>query len=130
MRSDFSLGRLAEMQFCVDAAKRGLNVSIPQHDHNGYDLIVEGKSKKLYKIQVKSTRQLERSGYKVTISRGNNNKKRYDKKEVDFFAVYIVQTANWFIIPFAMCNSVTLRIYPSKPDHKYTSYIEGFWQFK
>lgn len=131
MNCDMQLGKLAEMQFCVDAAKRGLNVSVPQHDYNGYDLIIEGKNKKLYKVQVKSTRtKTTRGCYKICISKGTKNKKRYNKNEVDFFAIYIAETTSWFILPFNVCTSVNIRIYPDKPDHKFTSFLESWHQFK
>jgi hypothetical protein len=131
MKTDFSLGKLAEMQFCVDAAKRGLNVSTPQHDHSGYDLILEGKSKKLYKIQVKTTRtksiQRDRTScYKVQVSRGSKSKRKYEKGEVDFFAVYVYELNNWYIVPFNVCTSVTIRLYPSKPDHKFSEFLEAW----
>lgn len=125
------MGKMAEMQFSIDAAKRGLNVSVPHHDHSGYDLIVEGKSKKLYKIQVKSTRtKTTRGCYKVCISRGSQSKKKYSKNEVDFFAIYITETSSWFILPFNVCTSVNIRLYPHKSDHKFTPLLEAWWQIK
>jgi len=127
------LGKLAEMQFSIDASKRGLNVSVPNSDYSGYDLIVEGRSRKLYKIQVKATRtksyQSDRhESYKVTIARGSKNKKRYEKNEVDFFAIYIYEINNWYIIPFDACSSVSVRLYPDKPDHKLSQYLESWHQ--
>lgn len=131
MNCDMQMGKMAEMQFSIDAAKRGLNVSIPHHDFGGYDLIIEGKSKKLYKVQVKSTRtKTSRGCYKVCISRGSKNKKRYAKNEVDFFAIYIAEINNWFILPFNACASTNIRLYPNKPDHKFTSYLEAWWLVK
>ncbi len=135
MNSDYSLGKLSEMQFSIDAAKRGLNVSVPSHDHSGYDLIAEGKSKKLYKIQVKATRseskQIDRQPcYKIQIARGSKNKRRYKENEVDFFAVYIYELNNWYIVPFNACTSISIRLYPSKPDHKFSSYLEAWHLLK
>jgi hypothetical protein len=134
MNSDMQLGKLAEMKFSVNCIARGFTVSVPHSDFTGYDLIIESKSKKLYKVQVKATRTKERDNrtncYKVCVSRGTSNKKRYDKNEVDLFAVYIKETDNWFIIPFNACTSTNIRLYPHKPDHKFTSYLEAWWQFK
>jgi hypothetical protein len=135
MNSDYSLGKLSEMQFCVDAAKRGLNVSVPSHDHSGYDLIAEGSSSKLYKVQVKATRaksiQNDRTPcYKIQISRGSKSKRRYDKNEVDFFAVYIYELNNWYIVPFNACTSISIRLYPSKPNHKFSKFLEAWHLIK
>ncbi len=128
------LGKLAEMQFSVDASKRGLNISVPHCDFSVYDLIVEGKSKKIYKTQVKATRtkakHIRSDFYKVTVARGTSQKKRYLKNEVDFFAVYIYEINNWYIIPFDVCTSVNIRLYPHKPDHKFSPYLEAWHLIK
>ena len=128
MKCDMQLGKLAEMQFCIDAAKRGFNVSIPQSDFTGYDLVIESKSKKLYKIQVKSTRQksADRNCYKVSVARGSQRKKTYKKNELDFFAVYIYEINQWYLIPFNVVKSINVRIYPNKPAHVYSQFQEAW----
>jgi hypothetical protein len=132
MKCDMQLGKLAEMQFCIDAAKRGFNVSIPQSDFTGYDLVIESNSKKLYKIQVKSTRQKSegRNCYKVSVARGSQSKKTYKKNELDFFAVYIYEINQWYLIPFNVVKSINVRIYPSKPTHVYSQFQEAWHLIK
>ena len=131
MKSDVMIGTLAEKQFLVDALKRNLLVSIPAHDHNGYDVIIQGKTK-LYKVQIKATRQTEknRTSHKVIISKGTNNKKRYTKDEIDFFAIFLVDISQWYIIPIEACSSVTIRINPAIKDHKFNSYLEAWHLFR
>lgn len=130
MKNDTHLGILAEKQFIVDAMKRNLLVSVPSYDHNGYDAIVQGK-KNLYKVQIKSTRQKEfnKNGYKVCVFRGRENKTRYEKHEVDFFAVYLTELSLWYIVPFAMCKSSHIRIYPDKNNHRLNSFLEAWHLF-
>jgi hypothetical protein len=134
MKSDVMIGTLAEKQFLVDALKRNLLVSIPAHDHNGYDVIIQGKTK-LYKVQIKATRQAEKNTgskhcYRVNIAKGTSNKKRYSKDEVDFFAVFLVDISQWYIIPLEVCTSVNIRIHPVNTSHQFNSYLEAWHLFR
>ena len=131
------MGKIAEYQFIIDASKRELLPSIPIHDHRGYDLIVHGKNK-LHKIQVKSTRHVvkvssHRKGtphYRVITACGNSQKERYTKDQLDYYAVYIFELNQWFIIPFHAVTSKNIRIYPSKNDHKFSPYREAWHLLK
>lgn len=130
MISDINLGKQAEAQFVVECLRLGLNISRPHTDFTGYDFIVEGKSRKLYKVQVKATRKKSQdkrnNAYKILISRGAGNKKIYDSDEVDFFAVYLADINLWYMIPLHATSSVSVRIYPDKKDHKFSHYKNAF----
>jgi hypothetical protein len=134
MNTDIGLGKIAEHQFIVDASKRSILISQPIHDHNGYDFIAEGKSGKTYKIQVKSTRTTSKDrtsfSYKIMASRGSGSKRAYKKRNVDFFAIYLFDLAQWYIVPFDAISSVSIRLYPNNPNHKYSSYLEGWHLLK
>ena len=137
MNTDTQFAKVAEYQFVTDATRRGMLPSIPVHDHRGYDLIVQGATK-LYKIQVKSTRSVcgmpkGKTGtpfYKINASRGSDGKKMYQKDHLDFFAIYIFDLSQWYIIPFSAVVSKNIRIYPSKNDHKFSEYREAWWLLK
>lgn len=137
MNNDTQLGKIAEYQFVVDASRRNLLPSIPVHDHRGYDLIVQGKTK-LHKIQVKSTRTVatrapNKKGepfYRIGVSKGSQGKKIYTKTDLDYFAVYIFDLNQWFIIPFHAVTSKNIRIYPSKINHKFSQYREAWHLLK
>jgi len=135
MKSAMLIGMIAEKQFAIDAMLRNLLVSIPSHDHNGYDVILESRSKKLYKIQIKCIGSQDRSNrahysYKTNLGKGTTGKNKYDKNEVDFFAVYILELKQWYIIPRAVSESTSLRLHPNKKDHKYSQYLEAWHLFK
>ena len=131
------IGKIAEYQFIIDASKRNLLPSIPVHDHRGYDLIVQGKTR-LHKIQVKSTRTVSTRGphkkgtpfYRIVASKGSTGKEAYKKTDLDFFAVYIFELNQWFIIPFHAVTSKNIRLYPSKNDHKFSQYREAWHLLK
>lgn len=125
------LGMIAEYQYIVDASKRGNLVSKPTHDNRGYDFINHGK-KRLYKIQVKSTRAKCKNlnYYKVIIARGSSNKNPYKKEHVDFFAVYLFDLSRWYIIPFNAVTSKNIRIYPENPNHKFSKFLEAWHLIK
>lgn len=128
-----NLGIQSELKLIIECFKRGLNVSKPHTDFTGYDLIVEGKSKKLYKVQVKSTRQktinTRSKAYKFNLARGANQKKAYGKKEVDFFALYIFEVDKWYFIPNPEVTGINARVYPNKNDHKFSKYYEAWHLF-
>lgn len=137
MNNDTHLGKIAEYQFVVDASKKNLLVSIPIHDHRGYDFVAQSISK-LYKIQVKSTRTLVKDAsrrsrtpfYRIMLSRGSSKKELYEKKHLDFFAIYIFDINQWFIIPHSAVTSKSIRLYPQKPNHKFSKYLEAWHLIK
>ena len=63
----------------------GATVLIPLTDSQDYDLVVEGTDSKLYKVQVKTTDYLEKSGgYTVGLKQqGGNSKHNYIHKTAD-----------------------------------------------
>jgi hypothetical protein len=90
---------LSELSFQVKAVEKGLIVSRPISDNYKYDLIVDNGID-LQRIQVKSCSYMYRkNAYKVSIGHGASNKKSYDKKMIDFYAVYLVDFSAWYIIP-------------------------------
>lgn len=131
MDSKTQQGITAEYQFIVDACKHGFLPSIPVKDHRGYDLIIHGE-KKLYKIQVKSTRKAvssisdinRKTHYKITLARRASSE--YKKEHLDFFAIYIFDMNQWFIIPFNVVTTKTIRIYPQEKSHKFSKFQEAW----
>lgn len=124
-----NLGYYSEFQFIIKCLKLELNVSSPTVPFLHYDFIVESKTKRLYKIQVKSSFKKsidkKRNCYHVKVSGANNRK--YDKLDVDFFAVYLFDIKQWYLIPVESVNATAIRIYPEKEDHIYSKFKES-WQ--
>jgi len=122
------MGDIAEIAFMLRAKQNGLTVLQPYSAITPYDLIIDN-GKKLIKIQVKSTNtnvKKNPNGYKAIIGRGKSSKTKYQKKDVDFFAIYIVRTNSFYIIPFNAVKTVTLNLYIDKGNHKFSKYLENW----
>lgn len=127
------MGDIAEIAFMLRAKQNGLTVLQPYSAITPYDLIIDN-GKKLIKIQVKSTNtnikgstgNVNENGFKAQIGRGKSSKTKYQKKDVDFFAIYIVRTNAFYIIPFNAVKTVTLNLYIDKGNHKFSKYLENW----
>lgn len=119
------LGLISEMRFQLAATLRGLTVSKPPADSSPYDFIVD-TGKKLLRIQVKSTRQKDRSGrYHFNLKTGRQDR-AYTAAEVHFFVLYIVELDLFYIIPQALLRGKkTLKIYDNA---KYDAFKNN-WEF-
>jgi len=88
-------GEWVELLFMTRAAKRGFIVSKPWGDSARYDVGIE-RAGRFKRVQVKGTDRHEGSGYSCMLtSRG----KDYTAKEIDYFAIYILDYDTWYIFP-------------------------------
>jgi hypothetical protein len=135
------LGEKAECAFVYQAMEHGLIVSKPYGDSAAYDFVVErreahrrgrreeparagrakttatretnpgGRRGKLWKIQVKSVQNKDPMGrYSVNLRKSFS--RRYERGEIDFFAVWVIGAATWYIVPGS-------EVFPAKGGHFY-----------
>lgn len=115
-------GNLGEISALKEFLKYGFKVSLPFGDNTSYDLIVEDNSNTLYKIQVKSSEQINKDGvYKFSTSKKRintqgNYTKSYEKNEVDYFVLYGVSLDELYILKFdeVGTNDTCIRVEPPK----------------
>lgn len=97
-------------------------------------LIDNGKTIK--KIQVKSTQTpaaRTKGGYQCVVMRSgsiNTPRKKYEKNEIDIFAVYVEPKDTWFFIPTGLINVKTIVLYPSQKKGKFDIYENYFKIFE
>lgn len=114
-------GDVAETAFLARATKEGFRVCSPYGIGCRYDSILDNGLTR-FLIQVKSTRQLKRSGvYMIHSDRvlGSRYARRvaYAESEVDFVVAYVVPEETWYIIPIqALRGRRTMYLYSR--DHK------------
>jgi len=106
-------GDLAEILFLVRAVERGLHLSKPFGDNDGYDWIVANQ-RNILRVQVKSTSTVVNGLYQVNSGRRTTARVvPYDPSEVDILAVLVVPENTWYIIPIAdLHGRVSLLLYP------------------
>jgi hypothetical protein len=82
-------GAIAELQFMVEAAKRGLGVSRPYVDNERYDVIVDA-TRRLWRVQVKASGASHHRGFAVrSCWRTSTKHVPYTIEQIDFLAVVI-----------------------------------------
>ena len=117
-------GEQAEAAFLHKATSLGLSVLKPWGDSERYDFVV-GSGKRLWRVQVKSTRYEGEKRYSIT-ARGCTA--AYSADEIDILAAYIVPLDLWYIIPVkAFAPSKCLRFYPGRGG-KLEKYSEAWWR--
>ncbi len=122
-------GELCEIEFAVEAMRLGLIVSKPFGEVK-YDLIIDNGKKRL-RIQIKSTRTLscktkKSQFYSVNISSGSYGQTLYNKKQIDFFAIYVAPEKTWYIIPVCFLNVGKISLAPSSENSKYDQFREAW----
>src|SRR5260370_32517440 len=65
-------GAWAELCFAVRAMEEGLRPARPWGEPSGYDSVVHHKSRRLFRVQVKSTIYKNHTGYNCTIKTQNH----------------------------------------------------------
>jgi PD-(D/E)XK endonuclease len=97
-------GAWAELYFMVLAMSQGLRVSSPYGGFGPYDVGVEGGTGPILRVQVKCTVFRCGQGYSINCFGPKQGPKRcgYAPGTVDFFALYIVPTDDWYIMPYAV----------------------------
>jgi len=82
-------GAMAEMQFMLDAAKRGFGVAKPFGDNERYDVILDA-ARRLWRVQVKASGARHHKGFAVRACwRTSKRHMPYTKDQIDFLAVVI-----------------------------------------
>ena len=87
-------GCFVEYLFATKAMESGLLVSFPLLHTSTYDCIVDSPNG-LFKIQIKGINEDNRTRNRIQFD--CRNKSKYEKKDVDFFAVYSAERKGFFI---------------------------------
>ncbi len=93
-------GEWVELQFMVRALRKRFRVSKPWGNSSPYDVGVE-HGRRFLRVQVKSTSYRRGNGYLCRFS-CKKKSKRYTRRQVDFFAAYVIPEDVWYIIPAAV----------------------------
>ena len=116
-------GSIAEMQFMLDAARRGFGVGKPFGDNERYDVIVDA-TRRLWRVQVKESGARHHKGFAVRACwRTTGKHMPYTKEQIDFLAVVIDGTRTrgecmqgrriWYVIPVrALGGRLHINLYP------------------
>ena len=108
------------MYFMVLAMSYGLRVSSPYGGLGPYDVGVENGTGPILRVQVKCTLyQCKAGSYCMSINMkdGAWGRRGYGPGMVDFFAIYIIPTDDWYIIPYAVVGDRDANVF-FKPGMK------------
>jgi hypothetical protein len=119
--SSKSSGERAELLSAAECCKYGIVVCFPHSDNVPYDFIIDN-NKKLYKIQVKSSRFYE-NGRKIPTFVINYSK--VSTKAIDFFVFYDYKAAEYYIIPSKLIKTNCFR-----PGKRYLLYKNAWHLLK
>jgi hypothetical protein len=121
-------GAWAELYFMVLAMSYGLKVSSPYGGFGPYDVGVENGAGPILRVQVKCTSFLHpKGGYGFDLKGPGG--RGYMPGTVDFFALYVIPTDDWHIIPYAVVGPrfANLHFTPgAKRQLKYLQYMEAW----
>ncbi len=125
-------GAWAELYFMVLAMTYGLKVSSPYGGFGPYDVGVENGLGPVLRVQVKCTLyECGTGSYRTAIhvTNGARGRHGYVPGTVDFFALYVVPTDDWYIIPYAVVGNrkANLTFKPSMKKQKYGKYREAWY---
>ena len=124
-------GTWADLYFMVLAMGQGLRVSSPYGGFAPYDVGVEGGSGPILRVQVKCTLcRSRKGGYSISVNRsyGAKHRRGYAPGTVDFFALFIIPTDDWYILPYAVIGDrdASLHFRPEFRRQKYDKYKEAW----
>jgi hypothetical protein len=124
-------GAWAELYFMVLAMTYGLKVSSPYGGFGPYDVGVESGIGPVLRVQVKCTLfEYHAGSYGVAIHTRNGARglRGYLPGTVDFFALYVVPTDDWYIVPYAVVGNrkASLNFKPGVKKQKYEKYREAW----
>jgi PD-(D/E)XK nuclease superfamily protein len=124
-------GAWAEMYFMVLAMSYGLRVSSPYGGLGTYDVGVENGRGPILRVQVKCTLYQCSSGsycMSINMKDGMKGRRGYAPGTVDFFAIYIIPTDDWYIIPYAVVGDRDANVFfkPGMKGQKYEKYREAW----
>jgi hypothetical protein len=118
-------GAWAELYFMALAMSQGLKVSSPYGGFASYDVGVEDAGP-ILRVQVKCTMcRHPKGGYSLSI--WGPKYRGYPPGTVDFFALYVIPTDDWYIIPYAVIGekNTTLHFTPDGERQKHGRYQEA-----
>ncbi len=124
-------GIWAELYFMALAAGYGLRILNPYGGLRPYDVAVEDGAGPILRVQVKCTIFSHiRGGYRIKVRGGKYGAKPrgYEPGTVDFFALYLIPTDDWYIIPYAVLGKTNKVLYFSldKNRRKFGRYREAW----
>src|SRR5580698_7296132 len=118
-------GEWAELCFMARAKGLGRGVLKPYGESGRYDVAVENGGP-ILRVQVKSTIYCRR-GNEYSLNVHGPGRKRYKKGTVDFFAVWVIPVAEWYIIPYAaMGKKQALHFTAGSKRAKWARYREAW----
>ncbi len=118
-------GEWAELCFMARVAALGLGVLKPYGESGRYDVAVEN-GRVIWRVQVKSTIYCRR-GNEYCLNVHGPGRKQYEKGTVDFFAVWVIPTGEWYIIPYAaMGKRQTLHFTAGSKRARWARYREAW----
>ena len=88
---------MAELEFCLAASRHGLIVSKPWGDSSRYDFVADN-GRDLFRVQVRSTGQMNQHKYMVKTGYGSP-RKYFRREDFHFMAVLVIPQQTWYIIP-------------------------------
>lgn len=116
--NELQIGKAGEYLVCSDLIRKGL-IAFPSEQGLPYDIVID-TGKKLLKCQVKTTvkprevsqRNKKTYAYIFNVFRhGKNNSKRYDKHEVDIFALCALDTNQvGYLLNEDMPSTLNIRV--------------------
>ncbi|MFZ0817625.1 MAG: group I intron-associated PD-(D/E)XK endonuclease [Candidatus Sulfotelmatobacter sp.] len=123
-------GAWAELYFMVMAMSQGLKVSSPYGGLGPYDVGVENGGP-ILRVQVKCTLyQCSKGCYcmSVNVKDGSKGRRGYARGTVDFFAIYIIPTDDWYILPYEVVGDRDANLFfrPGVKGQKYGEYREAW----
>jgi hypothetical protein len=124
-------GAWAELYFMVMAMSQGLKVSSPYGGLGPYDVGVEDGTGPILRVQVKCTLYQGSPGrycMSINVKDGSRGRRGYAPGTVDFFAIYIIPTDDWYILPYAVVGDRDANVFfrPGVEGQKYGKYEEAW----
>jgi hypothetical protein len=123
-------GAWAELYFMVMAMSQGLKVLSPYGGIGPYDVGVENGGP-ILRVQVKCTLyQCQKGCYcmSINVKDGSRGRRGYARGTVDFFAIYIIPTDDWYILPYEVVGNRDANLFfrPGVKGQKYGEYWEAW----
>lgn len=135
MKNTTNIGNIGQAFVVAKFIELGIPVYTPVGEGYPTDLIADFKGK-LNRIQIKTTENLHDDCYmtwKITHQCGyHGNRIKYTKEEVDYFALYCLETKGLYLVPYekAKTNELTIRLDSYEGVRTKTMKFEAEYQFE
>lgn len=117
-------GEWIELLFMTRAAKRGFTVSKPHGDSARYDVGIE-MSGRFKRVQVKGTDSKKRNSYGCSLA--TDKLKTYTAKQIDYFAIYLLELDIWYIFPAKrLAGKGSVTVSPHRKENPQARYKEAW----